>query len=222
MLENDLKNWLSDPATLVSWILISLVSVSVLRYDLQRKNRQIMALMRWVWTLTVLYSGPVGLAGYYYAGRRQIVADSLWRRGFRSVAHCYSGCGAGEVVGLLLTVGLLGLGMWWVAGVTFFFAYVAGFALTVGPLMQDGVPFGQAIVDAFYSESASITVMELVAIGVDLWLAGSAGPQDTLFWTSMMFSLTAGLLAAYPVNVVLIHFGVKEGMHDPREAHAAH
>lgn len=23
--------------------------------------------------------------------------DSLWRRSFRSVAHCYSGCGAGEV-----------------------------------------------------------------------------------------------------------------------------
>ena len=33
----------------------------------------------------------------------------------------------------------------------------------------------------------------------------------------MVVSLSLGLLAAWPVNVLLIRFGVKEGMHDPRE-----
>ena len=41
---------------------------------------------------------------------------------------------------------------------------------------------------------------------------------DAIFWSSLIVSLTAGLVAAYPVNVLLIRFGVKEGMMDPREA----
>jgi hypothetical protein len=45
--------------------------------------------MKFVWGFTVLYSGPVGLAVYWYSGRSQIRRDSLWRRGFRSVCHCY-------------------------------------------------------------------------------------------------------------------------------------
>jgi hypothetical protein len=94
---------------------------------------------------------------------------------------------------------------------------VAGFALTVGPLMQEGVDFGEAMRDAFYSETASITVMEIVAITVDLLLAGKATMAQPIFWASLIVSLTAGLAAAYPVNVLLVHFGVKEGMHDPRE-----
>ena len=34
---------------------------------------------------------------------------------------------------------------------------------------------------------------------------------------SLILSLTVGLAAAYPVNVLLVHFGVKEGMGDPRD-----
>jgi hypothetical protein len=41
--------------------------------------------------------------------------------------------------------------------------------------------------------------------------------SDPIFWSSLVVSLTAGLAAAYPVNVLLIRFGVKEGMHSPRE-----
>jgi hypothetical protein len=58
--------------------------------------------------------------------------------------------------------------------------------------------------------------MEAVAIGVDIWIAGEAKMHDVLFWTALLLSLTAGLLAAYPVNVLLIKFGIKEGMMNPR------
>ena len=100
---------------------------------------------------------------------------------------------------------------------TFALAYTFGYALTVGPLMQEGVGLREALSDAFYSETASITVMEVVAISTDIWLAAEAGLGDVLFWTSLVFSLTLGLLAAYPVNLLLIHFGVKEGMMNPAE-----
>lgn len=220
MIEQTLRAILTHPAFLVVWGLLLAASLAALLRDLSAENPQIGGLMKWVWLFTVLYSGPLGLAVYYYSGRRQIARDSLWRRGFRSVAHCYSGCGAGEIVGVVVTVGILGLATAWVAGITFFLAYVAGFALTAGPLMEEGVPFRQAMWDAFYSETASITVMEVVAISVDLWLAGDAGMGDPVFWSSLVFSLSMGLLAAYPVNVVLIRMGVKEGMHSPKDAHA--
>lgn len=218
MIEDALRSALTSPLFLAAWLPLVGLSLAALLRDLARNNPQIGGLMKWVWVLTVLYSGPLGLWVYYYSGRAQIARDSLWRRGFRSVAHCYSGCGAGEIVGVIVTAGLLSLGTWWIAGVTFALAYVAGFGMTVGPLMQEGVGLRQALWDAFYSETASITVMEVVAIGTDIWLAGDATMAQALFWSSLVFSLSVGLLAAYPVNVVLIRFGVKSGMHSPKEA----
>lgn len=214
---------LSDPMFLIAWVIMALLSLILLFRDIARQNPEIMPLMRVVWIFTVAYSGPFGLAVYWLTGRKQIATDSLYRRGWRSTAHCYSGCGFGEITGIVIAVGILSLGNWWVAGITFTLAYVFGYALTVGPLMQEGVPLGEALRDAFYSETASIAVMEIVAISVDIWLAGDATMGEPLFWSALVFSLSAGLLAAYPVNLLLIRLGVKEGMHDPREMadHAA-
>jgi hypothetical protein len=215
-LRQTLQAILTNPWFLGIWIVLVVISLGVLVYDMRKHNPGIMSFMKAVWFLTVLYSGPVGLIIYYYSGRKQIRQDSLWRRGFRSTAHCYSGCGAGEVAGVVIAAGLLSLSTWWVAGITFLLAYVAGYAMTVGPLIQEGVGLKQALWDAFYSETASITVMEIVAIGTDIWLAGEATIGEPLFWSALAFSLTMGLIAAYPVNVLLVKFGVKEGMHNPK------
>jgi hypothetical protein len=219
-MEAFLSSILTNPAFLWVWAGLVAASLAILLRDLARANPEIAGLMKWVWVFTVIYSGPLGLLIYFYSGRKQIARDSLWRRAFRSVAHCYSGCGMGEIIGVTVAAGLLALSNWGVAAITFALAYVMGYALTVGPLMQEGVGLGQALWDAFVSETASIAVMEVVAIGVDLWLAGESGIGDALFWASLVFSLSVGLLAAYPVNVVLIRLGVKEGMHSPKE-HAA-
>ena len=216
-----LAAFLAQPAVLIVWLALSLASVAVLLADFRRANPEIGPLMKVVWALTTLYSGPVGLLIYWTTGRKQIARDTIWRRGWRSTAHCYSGCGLGEIVGLILAVGILALGTTPTALVTFAFAFTFGIVLTLGPLLHDGVPVGRALRDSLLSETASIVVMEVVAIGVDLWLARDAGLGDVLFWTSMMTSLTLGLLAAWPVNVALVRFGVKEGMHDPREMAAA-
>ena len=133
-------DWLRESLTrqefLLAWALLVIAALWLLRRDLRLNNPEIGGLMKWVWTLTVAYSGPLGLAIYYYSGRKQIARDSLWRRAFRSVAHCYSGCGAGEIAGVLVAAGLLSLGSAGIAVASFALAYVAGFALTVGPLMQ--------------------------------------------------------------------------------------
>lgn len=213
---------LQSPWFLVAWAVLMLPSLGLVIRDLRARNAHLMPLMKWVWALTVVYSGPLGLAVYWWSGRKEIAADGEWRRAARSVAHCYSGCGLGEIVGLTLAVGVLAAPTMAVALITFGFAYAAGFALTVGPLMQEGTSFGQAARDALYSETPSITIMEIVAIGVDLTLAGGAGPTQVLFWSSMIVSLSCGLIAAYPVNVILIRLGIKAGMMDPRNTDHAH
>lgn len=208
---------LDNPYVLFGWVLLALLCVAVVARDLYRHNQALPGLMKGVWLLTVLYSGPLGLWVYWHTGRTQIRRDSVWRRGFRSVAHCYSGCGAGEVVGVFIAVGLLALGNLYVAAITFSLAYVFGYAMTLGPLLQEGVPMKTALKDTVIAETASIGVMEITAISIDIWLAGDATMAEPRFWSSLIVSLTAGLLVAYPVNVALIHWGVKEGMMDPRE-----
>ncbi|WP_299436053.1 DUF4396 domain-containing protein [uncultured Rhodospira sp.] len=211
---------LQDPVLLLVWLTINGLCVVWLLYDLRTANPQTQGLMRWVWILTVAYSGPLGLLVYVYSGRAQIRRDSLWRRAFRSVSHCYAGCGVGEIAGVIIAAGILSLGALAVSVTTFTLAYVAGFAFTIGPLMAMGMGFGVALRDTVVSETISITAMEVTAISVDLWLGQGATMFQPLFWTALLTSLSAGLLAAYPVNILLIRFGIKEGMGHPAEGHA--
>ena len=87
-----LSQWLTWPVLAV-WAVISLACAAWVIQDLRRHNAFLGGMMKVAWVLTVLYSGPLGLAVYWYTGRGQIAHDSLWRKSFRSVAHCYSGCG---------------------------------------------------------------------------------------------------------------------------------
>ena len=82
--------------------------------------------------------------------------------------------------------------------------------------MQAGEAFGVALKDSVVAESISITVMEASALSVNAGLAGDARIGDPVFWGALIISLSVGLLVAYPVNVLLIRFGVKQGMHNPR------
>jgi len=217
-----LRDLLSSVWLLSGWFGLVLLSCVLLIIDLHRHNRHIAPFMQAVWLLTVVYSGPFGLLIYYYAGRKQIRTDSLWRKGFRSVAHCYSGCGAGEIIGVFIATGIFSLGYTWTAIITFLLAYVFGYGMTLGPLLQDGMPLKQALIDTVYSDTATIFVMEVTAISLDLWLGANARMTHPLFWNSLFLSLGAGLFAAYPVNLLLVHFGVKTGMGDPRNTTTVH
>lgn len=220
MKANTLIELLSSSWLLAVWLLLVMVMVALLVRDLRTNNRHIDSLMKAVWLLTVLYSGPVGLWLYYVSGRRQIRNDSIWRKGVRSVAHCYSGCGAGEITGVFVAGLLLLNSNTNIAIITFVFAYIFGYGMTLGPLLQAGVALKQALIDTFYADTLTIAVMEITAISIDLWLATNASMHEPLFWNSLIVSLTAGLVAAYPVNVLLVHYGVKHGMGDPRDTSA--
>ena len=65
------------------WLALVVASVAWVTHDLKTSNSHIPSIMQWVWILTVLYSGPIGVAVYRYSGRKQIATDTLPRRGFR-------------------------------------------------------------------------------------------------------------------------------------------
>ena len=45
------------------------VSAGIIAIDIALGRRQMMAVMNVVWPITALYSGPLGLAAYFFVGR---------------------------------------------------------------------------------------------------------------------------------------------------------
>ena len=77
------------------------------------------------------------------------------------------------------------------------------------PLLAANLPFGQAARLALASDSASITIMEIVDNAIMLVIPGAmdAGLGSLLFWGSLAVSLAIAALAAFPVNRWLIARG---------------
>ena len=88
-------------------------------------------------------------------------------------------------------------------------AFVFGYALTLIPLIRANLSWRTALGLAFASDTASITIMEIVdnAIMLVIPRAMDAGLTQPLFWGSLAFSLVIAGLAAFPVNRWLIARG---------------
>ena len=135
-------------------------------------------------------------------------AMSLNTLAARATLHCLSGCAIGEVLGMVI-----GTALGWSNSATIVLAvalaFAFGYAMTMIPLLRAGLPLAKASGLAFASDTASITIMEIVDNGVMLVIPGAmdAHLTDLLFWVSMAISLVVAGLAAYPVNRWLIARG---------------
>lgn len=122
--------------------------------------------------------------------------------------HCLTGCAIGEIAGLLLGAGLgLGTGMTVVLAVVL--AFFFGYLLSTLPLLKAGVGFFAALSVVFVADTLSIATMEVVDNAVMAVIPGAmnAGLVNPVFWLSMMLSLAAAFLAAWPVNRYLLARG---------------
>jgi hypothetical protein len=125
-----------------------------------------------------------------------------------ATVHCLTGCGIGEVLGMLI-------GTW--AGwsnlatvvLAIVLAFIFGYALTLRPLLGSGMPFRNAMSLALAADTASITIMEIVDNGVMLALPGAMDAPITslYFWSSLAIALVIAGIAAFPVNLWLIRRG---------------
>jgi Domain of unknown function (DUF4396) len=133
---------------------------------------------------------------------------SLNRLAFSATTHCLTGCAIGEVLGLAIATAL---GWHDLPSVllAIVLAFVFGYALTIRPLIADGVPFGRAGRLALASDTLSITTMEIVDTIIVLAIPGAmaAGLSDPLFWGSLAVALLIAGVVAFPVNRWLIARG---------------
>jgi hypothetical protein len=89
--------------------------------------------------------------------------------------------------------------------------FVFGFALGLIPLLRAGFSRSWAMRQVLVAEGLSIAVMEMAEVLVEVYTPGvmQAGLASPLFWRRMLLALTAGFLAAWPVNYWLVGKGIR-------------
>jgi len=133
---------------------------------------------------------------------------SLNRLALTATTHCPTGCAIGEVLGMVL-----GTAFHWSNSATIVvsvvLAFLFGYGLTVRPLLASGLTTPVVLKLAFASDTASITIMEIVDNALMLLIPGAMNaPLDSVrFWGSLAFSLLLAGIAAFPVNRWLIARG---------------
>ena len=134
--------------------------------------------------------------------------SSLDRLALSATIHCLTGCGIGEVLGLVIATQL---GWHDVPSIALavVLAFVFGYGLTLRPLLGSGIALRAALGLAFAADTLSITVMEIVDNAIILLIPGAmdAGVTSLLFWGSLAVALAVAGVAAYPVNRGLIARG---------------
>ena len=127
---------------------------------------------------------------------------------FRATIHCLTGCGIGEVLGLVIATALGWHDLPSIA-LAIALAFIFGYGLTLWPLLRSGMAPGQAIRLALSADTLSIVTMEIVDNAIILLIPGAmdAGLTSFLFWASLAVALAIAFAVTYPVNLWLIERG---------------
>lgn len=216
----------SNLLTVISWVALGagLASALVVVYDeLIAGHRQTMAIMAWVWPITALYSGPLGLYFYYRYGRPNSRDYGQGVSVAIGVSHCGAGCTLGDIIGaalvFLLGLKLAGLALWPEYIVDFGLAYLLGVVFqyfSIAPMRGLGLKDG--IVAALKADTLSLIAFEIGLFG---WMAlvqlvffplYHLHANTAAYWFLMQIGMLLGFLTAYPVNWWLLKRGLKEAM----------
>jgi hypothetical protein len=130
------------------------------------------------------------------------------RLAFSATTHCLTGCGIGEVLGLVIA-NALGWSDLPSIALAVILAFLFGYSLTLWPLLKAGVALGAAIGIAFVADTLSIVVMEIVDNAIILAVPGAmdAGLDEALFWGSLAVALAIAFVPAFATNYYLIRRG---------------
>lgn len=196
-------------------------------------HRQKMWIMNYVWLLTPLYSGLVGLYAYYKLGRpmshppgqqeqSEKPTKPFWQSVVVGALHCGSGCTLGDIVVetfvLFVPVSLFGRAIFGAWALDYLVAFLFGIAFqyfTIRP-MKNLSP-GEGLKAALKADTLSLTAWQVgmygwMAIAVFVIFKHELKASDPVFWFMMQLAMVAGFLTAYPVNWWLIKTKVKEAM----------
>jgi hypothetical protein len=133
---------------------------------------------------------------------------SLNRLALSATLHCLTGCGIGEVLGMVIG-SMLGWSNAATIVLAIALAFFFGYALAMRPLLASGLGLGAALRLALASDTISIVVMEIIDNALMLAIPGAmdAHVTDPLFWGSLAVALGLAFLVTLPVNRWLIGRG---------------
>ncbi len=119
--------------------------------------------------------------------------------------HCLTGCGIGEVLGMVLAT-RWGWSNAASIALALALAFLFGYSLTLIPLLRAGTALGAAIGIALVADTLSIVTMEIVDNTILVLWPGAldAGLRDALFWISLAIALAVAWGPTFLVNRGLI------------------
>ena len=223
---------------IVSWVFLGLgiLSAVIIYIDINMGRYQAMPIMNVAWPITALYSSFLALYMYFKYGRaeKQMMMHHTknkktkakakkphpkWVQIYISSTHCGAGCGLSDIVSETF--------IYW-AGITIFGAVIwASFFIDYAVALLFGLAFqffnimpmrpelsmSRGIWESFKADILSLTSFQL---GMYAWLlavhfifSGALNAGSPIYWFMMQIGLTIGLLTTYPVNALLIKWGVK-------------
>ena len=146
--------------------------------------------------------------------------QSVTRSAVQATLHCLTGCAIGEVLGMMFASVFAWSNTASIA-VSVVLAFFFGYALSLRPLINAGVPIRRVVRLAGASDTLSITTMEIVDNLFLLVVPGAlaAGLGDPLFWWSLGLSLLIAFLVTVPVNRWLIARGRGHAVLHEHHAH---
>lgn len=217
--------WLT--AIAIIHLILSALSALIVVVDILVGHRQKMAVMNFVWPITALWAGPLGLLAYWILGRQVTQGDEkmekpFWQSVLIGDAHCGAGCTVGDFVGewLVYLAGLTIAGsvLWANYLFDFVFAYVVGIFFqyySIAPMR--GLSGWDGIKAAVKADTVSLVAFE---IGMFAWMAFTSHvlfhprlePTQPAYWYMMQVAMLVGFLTAFPANWWLIRRKLKEAM----------
>jgi hypothetical protein len=222
-------------------IAFGIASALIAAVDILSGRRQRMAVMNFVWPLTLLWSGPLGLWLYAAIGRAPPLASKAARGGgdppmrqpawipvFLATTHCGSGCALGDILaesaqaGLALS--LFGRQVYasWVLDYALAFAFGILFQyFTIRPMK--GLGRADGLKAALKADALSLTAWQIgmygwMALVFFAFLGREIPPTAPEFWFLMQIGMLAGFATSFPVNAWLVRKGIKERMGSPAYA----
>jgi Domain of unknown function (DUF4396) len=219
--------WL--PPLAETHVILSLLSAAWVTIDIfALGRRQPMTVMDFVWPLTLLYWGPLGLPFYHAFGRAPGRGGEhhhdddkpMWQSVFTGSTHCGAGCALGDLIGdwiaFLTAFALFGSALAGKFVLSFALAYLLGIGFqyaAIAPMRDAGTT--TVIRAALKIDTLSIVSYEIgmfVVMGLRTWLMPGLEPTDWTYWFMMQVAMLVGFWTTFPVNWWLIARGTKERM----------
>ena len=134
--------------------------------------------------------------------------QSTKRMAAMATAHCLLGCAIGEMIGV--TIGThVGFAPHQTVLLAAVLSFISGYTVSTWPLIRSGIKFIEAIKLVFAADTVSILTMTIVDNLVMLLVPGAMNKDlaHPIYWMSRTLSLSAALIAAWPVNIYLLKRG---------------